>query len=332
MAPITWNANDKSILLNVVSSGLRVDYTGCGENNEDAVIRTTNPIPLQFQLFYFEIDVENNEKNGIIAIGFCTKSAELNKIPGCSKDSCGHHSDDGNFFICSDIDEPYGSGFETKDTIGCLLNFRNNTVLYTKNGMNLGIAFRNLNEIYEKKGSKVDLYPCIGIRSKGGSISIKANFGEEEFKYTSITDYDIDDDRVKKEWTKAFKKCDNKDIIEDFIKLLNSLEISQKNMLRYSAKANFIMGEYKKALTNLNDLLEIEKNDAFALRYREETYLILNEYEKSKADLTTLLKINKDDEWATKAIEAIERRVKKIALNIAFIISARNISSQHVFV
>ncbi|KAF0433192.1 tetratricopeptide repeat protein [Gigaspora margarita] len=69
------------------------------------------------------------------------------------------------------------------------------------------------------------------------------------------------------------------------------------------------MGEYKKALTNLNDLLEIEKNDAFALRYREETYLILNEYEKSKADLTTLLKINKDDEWATKAIEAIERRV-----------------------
>ncbi|KAF0429613.1 SPRY-domain-containing protein [Gigaspora margarita] len=58
----------------------------------------------------------------------------------CSKDSCGYYSDDGNFFICSDIDEPYGTGFETKDTIGCLLNFRNNTVLSTKNGMNLAIT------------------------------------------------------------------------------------------------------------------------------------------------------------------------------------------------
>ncbi|RIB03913.1 concanavalin A-like lectin/glucanase domain-containing protein [Gigaspora rosea] len=127
------------------------------KNNEDSVIRTTNPIPLQCKLFYFEIDIINDgkiedddneddeyeydnedEKNGIIAIGFCTKSAELNKLPGCGKDSWGYHSDDGNFFDCSEIEEPYGPTFKTGDTIGCCLDFRNNTVFYTKNGINLG--------------------------------------------------------------------------------------------------------------------------------------------------------------------------------------------------
>ncbi|CAG8829307.1 16350_t:CDS:1, partial [Cetraspora pellucida] len=34
----------------------------------------------------------------------------------------------------------------------------------------------------------------------------------------------IDNDRVKEEWNKAFKQCDNKDIIENFINQLNSFE------------------------------------------------------------------------------------------------------------
>ncbi|RIB25790.1 concanavalin A-like lectin/glucanase domain-containing protein [Gigaspora rosea] len=145
MTSITWNVNDKSTLLNVDLNKLEVNYTGRGEDN-DAVIRTNNPIPLQCKLFYFEIDITNDGKNedeedeedGIIAIGFCTKLAELNKLPGCGKNSWGYHSDDGNFFDCSELEEPYGSTFKTSDTIGCCLNFRNNTVLYTKNGVNLG--------------------------------------------------------------------------------------------------------------------------------------------------------------------------------------------------
>ncbi|CAG8769928.1 2839_t:CDS:1, partial [Racocetra persica] len=44
-----------------------------------------------------------------------------------------------------------------------------------------------------------------------------------------ITDNDIDNDRVKEEWNKAFKQYDNKDIIEDFINQLNSFESNQQN-------------------------------------------------------------------------------------------------------
>ncbi|KAF0532034.1 SPRY-domain-containing protein [Gigaspora margarita] len=84
MDPITMNANnDKSTVLNVDSGVLRINYAG-GENSEDAIVRANNPIPSQCEMFYFEVDIINNEKNGIIAIGFCEQSVELNKLPGCA--------------------------------------------------------------------------------------------------------------------------------------------------------------------------------------------------------------------------------------------------------
>ncbi|RIB22137.1 concanavalin A-like lectin/glucanase domain-containing protein [Gigaspora rosea] len=170
--PTAWDVNDTSHP-DLDSNGLEINYRDYS-GNHDVVIRTDNPIPSQCKLFYFEIDVINNENNGTIAIGFCSRSAEQNKMPGCEKNSWGYHSDDGNFFECSVIDMPYGPTFTTGDTIGCCLNFRNNTAFYTKNGVNLGIAFRDL---------KDNLYPCIGIKSQGASI--KANFGYK-FKYAVL--------------------------------------------------------------------------------------------------------------------------------------------------
>ncbi|RIB27800.1 concanavalin A-like lectin/glucanase domain-containing protein [Gigaspora rosea] len=255
MIPITWNVNDKSTHLNVDSNGLGVNYTGSGEIHEDAAIRTNVPISFRRKLFYFEVEIINNETNGIISIGLCTKSAELNKLPGCGKNSCGYHSDDGNFFDCSEIEEPYGPTFKTGDTIGCCLDFRNHTVFYTKNGINLGMAFRDLKDLEN------DLYyPCIGIRPRNGSIFIEANFGHKEFKYAAITENDIDDDQLKEKWIKVLKQCDNDDkdtMIEDIIK---SLKTHQNNTfaLRYSAKTYFIMGKYDKALKLLTELLENE--------------------------------------------------------------------------
>ncbi|RIB16693.1 concanavalin A-like lectin/glucanase domain-containing protein [Gigaspora rosea] len=250
----------------------------------------------------------------IIAIGFCTKSAELNKLPGCGKDSWGYHSDDGNFFDCSEIEEPYGPTFKTGDTIGCCLDFRNNTVFYTKNGINLGIVFRDLkyNELHEKKDKK-DLendlyYLCIGIRPKNGPIFIEANFGHKEFKYSAITDNDIDNDQLKEKWIKALEQCDSED--KDMIEVIKSLGINQNNTfaLRYSAKAYFIIGKYDKTLKLLTELLENEPDNASALRYRGEPYLILNKYVESSVDVNKLLEINKDDEWALKASNEVDRR------------------------
>ncbi|KAF0542533.1 SPRY-domain-containing protein [Gigaspora margarita] len=78
-------------------------------------------------------------KNKIIGIGFCEKDVSLNRMPGWEMCSWGYHGDD---------------------------------VFYTKNGINLGVAFRNLGGI---------LYPCVGLRSHGASIEV--NFGHKKFKY-----------------------------------------------------------------------------------------------------------------------------------------------------
>ncbi|CAI2184052.1 10232_t:CDS:2, partial [Funneliformis geosporum] len=92
-------------------------------------------------------------------------------MPGWEDSSWGYHGDGNVFFNFAG--KPYGSKFTTGDTVGCCVNFRNNTVLYTRNGVNLGIAFRDL---------KNALYPCVGMMSQGGSI--RENFGHTTFKYT----------------------------------------------------------------------------------------------------------------------------------------------------
>ncbi|RIB20716.1 concanavalin A-like lectin/glucanase domain-containing protein [Gigaspora rosea] len=152
--PTAWNLDDKSYL-SVDSSRLRLNYEGLGENNEDVgAIRANHPIPPHCKLFYFEVTIINEGKRW-------------------DDDSWGYHGDDG-FFGFSGTGIPYGPLFSTGDIIGCCLNFKNNTVFYTKNGINLGIAFRNL------KGT---LYPCVGLGSQGGSIEV--NFGSRKFKFAA---------------------------------------------------------------------------------------------------------------------------------------------------
>ena len=56
---------------------------------------------------------------------------------GWKHDSWGYHSDNGKFYFHSDS-EPYGPSFTTGDTIGCYLNFKNDIIFYTKNGVHLG--------------------------------------------------------------------------------------------------------------------------------------------------------------------------------------------------
>ena len=63
---------------------------------------------------------------------------------GWDKNSYGYHGDDGHSFCCSGTGQTYGPTFTTGDVIGCCLNLIENTCFYTKNGFNLGIAFRDL--------------------------------------------------------------------------------------------------------------------------------------------------------------------------------------------
>ena len=68
----------------------------------------------------------------------------MNRLPGWDKHSYGYHGDDGHSFCSSGTGQPYGPTFTTGDVIGCCVNLIDNTCFYTKNGVHLGIAFRDL--------------------------------------------------------------------------------------------------------------------------------------------------------------------------------------------
>ena len=79
-----------------------------------------------------------------IAIGFGTERFPLRgQQPGWTKDSLGYHSDDGQFYMGSGMNEgrrPFGPCFGDGDTVGCGVCIRSRSVFFTLNGEFLGVA------------------------------------------------------------------------------------------------------------------------------------------------------------------------------------------------
>ncbi|ORX95020.1 SPRY-domain-containing protein [Basidiobolus meristosporus CBS 931.73] len=171
--PTAWSSKDKCSLLELSTDGLRVDYNGAGKSDSDAAaVRANYPIPPQCGLFYFEVEVISKGRDGYIGIGFSAHGVSLNRLPGWDPNSWGYHGDDGNSFCCSGNGKQYGPVYTTGDIIGCCVNFRDGSAFYTKNGVFLGIAFREL---------KGPLYPSVGFRTPGEQIEV--NFGQRRFKF-----------------------------------------------------------------------------------------------------------------------------------------------------
>ena len=69
--------------------------------------------------------------------------------------------------------ESYGQAFSTGDVIGCGFDWVTGEVYFTLNGVHQGVAFYNL--------PRMNLYPGVCISGYDGKI--KANFGQEAFRY-----------------------------------------------------------------------------------------------------------------------------------------------------
>ncbi|KAK9246291.1 CTLH/CRA C-terminal to lish motif domain-containing protein [Lipomyces tetrasporus] len=197
--PSCWSPEGVSQSMEIFGDMLEVKFAGPpakGNEQEAAAVRANHPIPPQCGLFYFEVEVMSRGKDGyafplprtsthaferddqivnersFIGVGFCGPKVQLNKMPGWVSDSWGYHGDDGNTFACQNSGKQYGPTFSTNDVIGCGVNFRNGTAFYTKNGIALETAFKDL------KGT---LYPAVGMRTIGEHI--RANFGQREFVF-----------------------------------------------------------------------------------------------------------------------------------------------------
>ncbi|KAI9103242.1 concanavalin A-like lectin/glucanase domain-containing protein [Phlyctochytrium arcticum] len=176
--PTQWSTKDKSPSIELSpAANLRVTYTGPGRDDvHAAAVRSNHPIPPQCGLFYYEVSIISKGRDGYIGIGFCGQNVALNRLPGWEENSWGYHGDDGHSFCCSGTGKSYGPIFTTGDVVGCIMNFMDKSVSFTKNGVWLGVAFKN---VVSSKGD--NLYPSVGMRTPGEIV--EANFGATKFKF-----------------------------------------------------------------------------------------------------------------------------------------------------
>jgi hypothetical protein len=94
-------------------------------------------------------------------------------MPGWEPNSWAYHGDDGQVYFTRDQGKPYGTKYGRGDTIGCGINFKSNTAFFTKNGVRIGTAFRDL--------KSEQLYPVVGLKNQNEHVRV--NFGQEPFNF-----------------------------------------------------------------------------------------------------------------------------------------------------
>ncbi|KAI9316471.1 concanavalin A-like lectin/glucanase domain-containing protein, partial [Dichotomocladium elegans] len=141
--------------------------------------RANASIPPECEIFYYEVTVVDEADFNYIGIGFCSREAPLDQLPGWHGLSWGYHGDDGRAFEARygpvDLtDDAFGPQFTLADAIGCGIDVENQLIFYTKNGEFLGLAFESFT-------STSGLYPCVGLNAP--NTCVVANFGALPFLF-----------------------------------------------------------------------------------------------------------------------------------------------------
>jgi len=74
------------------------------------------------------------------------EEGSIKGLPGLIPGSFGYHGENGNI-VSNQVEKrtrKYSEGFSTNDIIGCGWDKIEGAVFFTKNGINLGLAFKNI--------------------------------------------------------------------------------------------------------------------------------------------------------------------------------------------
>ncbi|KAE9381048.1 ankyrin [Stipitochalara longipes BDJ] len=208
--PTAWSLTNRS-------PKLHIDNSGCGVRflNEvmkfsvfgshffvPATVLADHPIS-PYGDGYFEVEIEDQGSNQVIAVGVSEKDIPTFKLPGHSAPSWGFRGDDAGCFehkpkegmvwphgaswgYHGDDGYCYAEGekrmlgwpkFGTGDTVGCCIDWRGkeeSVVFFTLNGTRLEPSLPL---------ARRRLYPAVGLKSKGAAV--RANFGAQDFQYNA---------------------------------------------------------------------------------------------------------------------------------------------------
>ena len=172
--PSKWSDVEKNPGLDLLADGSEVRYNGPSSKTEmdAAAVRADYPMSPQCGIYYYEVEIKSKSKDGMIAVGFSNRKAALDRLPGWENDSWAYHGDDGKIFYGESTGKTYGQTFTAGDIIGCGLNFWTSSSFFTKNGQELGTAFKELKNMRP--------FPSVGMKKHTGTW-IGANFGQRPF-------------------------------------------------------------------------------------------------------------------------------------------------------
>ncbi|KAH4048375.1 protein SSH4 [Parastagonospora nodorum] len=174
--PTRWNDADKFAQIDIEENGRQAKFSGSQKTHDEAAaVRADFPMPRQCGIYYYEVTVISKGREGrMIGVGFSGAKVALSRIPGWEPDSFAYHGDDGQIFSNTTSGKQYGQKFSTLDVIGCGINFRTNTAFFTKNGLFIDTAFRDLKK-------DVPYFPTVGMKKPGETL--RANFGQDPFAF-----------------------------------------------------------------------------------------------------------------------------------------------------
>ena len=174
--PSKWSDEEKHAGLDVLGEGLEIRYNGPSSKTDmdAAAARADYPMSPQCGIYYFEVEIKNKSRDGMIAVGFSSRKASLDRLPGWDTESWAYHGDDGKIFSGESTGKTYGPTFTINDIIGCGINFRTGCAFFTKNGVDLEVAFRELKNVRP--------FPSVGMKKHSGAWA-SVNFGQRPFVF-----------------------------------------------------------------------------------------------------------------------------------------------------
>ena len=175
--------------LDLSQEGTVLKYNGAATKSEmeATAVRADYPMSPQCGVYYYEITIDQkSSREGMVAIGFSTHKASLERLPGWETESWAYHGDDGKIFCGESTAKEYAEGFGVKDVVGCGINFLTGHAFFAKNGKYLDTAFRDLKDL--------KAFPAIGLKKHTGTL-ISVNFGQHPFVF-DIDDYVKKQERI----------------------------------------------------------------------------------------------------------------------------------------